>query len=262
MKTHIHQRQDKEHYHQHLNNMKKLIAICIITSILTTIIMSQLKYPLDKRSQEIIKRTIENVLEDKIFNDTWKKTFHFMTFFESLDGYNTDGTVNIGDTQLEILTGALDTNTAGLIKQPTNQGMVTFSQKSYFRTGFLLDSTDAHETYMIIGSLAAGSYYGFKIDDTTLKGVSYDGTTESEVTLATIASGTIYGAIEARYFPNDKIVFFLNAKEVGVKSNNLPSPATVVNTNLFTYKITTNEDVAKQINITMFEYLQSRNVLK
>lgn len=222
--------------------------------------MGQLNLPLDQQSKKIIEKTVDEFLEDKIFDLIWKKTFHWTTFFESLDGFSTSGTVTVDEDDVLLTTGASDGDSANIIKTPSWQGLITFSQQSYWRTAIEVSSVAAVTKYLIVGGLASGSYYGFKIVDDSLKGVSYDGSTEKTVDLLTISTSTYN--IEARYLPRNKIIFLVESAERGVITENLPSPADVANAKLFEFKVTTNENVAKSMQVSFFEYLQSRNILR
>ena len=222
--------------------------------------MSQLNLPLDQQSKKIIERTVDEFLKDKVFELIWKHTFHYITFFESFDGFSTSGTATIDKDDVQLTTGATSGNSANIVKTPAWQGLVTFSQQSYWRTTISVSTVTAVTKYFVVGSLASGSYYGFKIVDDSLKGVSYDGTTEKTVDLATISTGTYN--LEARYLPSNKIIFLVNAAESGVITQNLPLPVVTVNVNFFEFKITTNANAAKTMQFSFFEYLQSRNILR
>ena len=248
----------------------KITTIIIIIAILITGLaiynMPQLKYPLDPQSKEIIQKTVDEFLDHKIHNNLWKRTFHFMTFFESLDGfYVAADASSIDKNEVSISTSAVLNNVAILSKLPSWQGLITFSQKSFMRTAFVVNSISDVTAYFIIGNLSSGEYYGFKLVDDTLKGVSYDGTTESTVDLKTISASTIYG-IEARFYPNDKVVFYIDTEEVGVINTNLPSGITagvaVANTYLFEINLKNTATAVKTLQFSFFEYLQHRNVLK
>ena len=42
----------------------------------------QLKFPLDQQSKRIIETTVDEFLDAKIHSNLWKRTFHWITFFE------------------------------------------------------------------------------------------------------------------------------------------------------------------------------------
>jgi len=240
--------------------MKKTIVIIFLILIIIT--MSQLKYPLDKKSESIIEKTVDKFLENKIFDLIWKRTFHWVTFFESLDGFSV--TADAQDLTLglvEITTSAAEDNTAFVFKQPAKQGVITFSERSRMRTTLIFASVADITAYAIVGQITEGfSYYGFKVVNNTLYGVSYDGTTEKTVELQTITTAQFN--VEARYTPASKIVFYVDSDEKGVINENLPSRVATPNISLMRFEITTNAEAAKTMQFSFFEYLQSRNVLR
>lgn len=240
--------------------MKKILIIVVIIFIL--IFMSQLKLPLDQISKSIIEKTVDEFLEDKVFDLTWKNTFHWITFFESLDGFTVAAdSHSIDHANLVITTSDVEDNTAYVKKQPSIQGLITFSQRSNMRTAFIIGSVADVTAYMLVGNTGANDYYGFKIVNNSLKGVSKDGTTEKTVDLQTISASTVYG-IEARYSPADKIIFLVDAVEKGVINQNLPSRTEVAEILPLHFSIQTNTTAAKTLQFSFWEYLQSRNILR
>ncbi len=226
----------------------------------------QLKHPLDKQSKKIIEQAVDEFLDQKVFDLIWKRTFHWLTFFESLDGFGvTADAYSVDKDDVVITTSDVKDNEAKVTKTPAFQGLITFSQPSRMRTSFSISSVSDVTSYMIVGSTSSGEYYGFKIVDNSLKGVSYDGTTENAVVLQTISASTVY-ALEARMYPNNKTIFIVNTVEKGVSVSNLPSGITsgtaVANVNLMEFSITTGTTAAKTLQFSFFEYFQKRNVLK
>jgi hypothetical protein len=231
--------------------------------------------PVDLDSQKAIELATDNFLKDKIFDLIWKKLFHYFTMFESLDGWDASitggGSANLDGANLVLTTGAINGNFTHELKRPAIQGLMTFSQKSAFRTSVNLTSV-ADVTVRIVVGNTGGSYYGFKIVDNTLYGISSNAGlgAENSLALQTLSATNDYH-LEARHKPNDAIVFLVDdpttspttsIREVGSISSSLPSAAAVVNDNIFSVKITTNAAAAKAIQLSFMEYLQFRNVLK
>src|SRR3972149_562373 len=232
---------------------------------------NQLVYPLDDNSKEVINKTIDEFLKDKIFDLVWKKLTHWFLAFESLDGYtqsNSAGSsIGIDGNDVVLLTGGTSGNFSTLTTDPFWQGLLTFSQQSNMRSSFILadgggGSISNFTFYMTIGSATAGNkYYGFKRANGNLYGGTSDGTTENSVLLQTIAFSQTYN-IEARYTPSEKVIFFVNAVEKGVSGSNIPTTNSTTASAQFMYiKITTNENVSKTLQVSYFEYLQFRNIL-
>ena len=233
----------------------------------------RLPYPLDPNSRSVLERVTDDFLLDKVFDLTWKKMFHYLTTFESLNttnsGFGTtfvgSGTATADGTQVALATGATSGNSTEINKRPSWYGLATFNQKSNFRSTFVVDSVASQTAYIIVGATGSHDYYGFKITNGTLYGVTKDGTTENAVSLQSILASTSYN-IEARYVPGSGVSFYVNSTFKGKSTANLPRPYVsgvgVVNHNLFDIIITTNEAVAKSMRMSFFEYLQFRNVLK
>lgn len=166
-------------------------------------------------------------------------------------------------------TDAVTGHSIEILKQPAMFGLATFSQRSNFRTGFAVNSTKNETAYILVGSLG-GDHYGFKVANGALYGVSSDGMHENAVSLEPISPSTPYN-LEARYLPDQSVAFYASApgvtiRQVGTSTTNLPRSAVagnpVVNNTLMDIKLTTNEAAAKGLQMSFFEYLQTRNVLQ
>jgi len=232
----------------------------------------RLSYPLDANSRSVLERVTDDFLLDKVFDLTWKKMFHYLTTFESINTTNSGfgvvavgGSVTADGTQVTISTGGTSSNSAEVYKRPFNFGPSSFNQKSNFRTAIDLSASTNQTVYIIVGKTGANDYYGFKVVNGNLYGVTKDGTTENAVLLQTVTSSTIYN-IEARYVPGVKVSFYVDAIYKGTSTVNLPRPyvsgSVVVNKNLFDILVTTNENAIKTLTVSFFEFLQFRNVLK
>lgn len=194
----------------------------------------------------------------------WSKHFDFITFFESLDGFDVNdgtGTVVAGPTQITFTTTDVDDEFAELTKKPQQQGFMTFSQLSRFRTTISMGSVADVSVWILHGSIGNQSY-GFKVVDNAIYGFTRDiGGTEATVLLQTISASTNYN-LEARYQPNQKIIFLVNAIEKGTFITNLPTATTdALNSNLMDIKLQTNTTAVKTMVMSFFQYQSSRNVL-
>lgn len=224
-----------------------------------------LPYPLSYTDQKSVEKTTDIYMPDKVFEMMWKKLFHWITFFESLDGYTI---TNVGSsssavdgTQILMTTGAIANDSTTVLKSPSFQGLITFSQDSNMRSNFTVNHESNYEHYIVLGSLTGGQGgYGFKISDGSIYGYTNDGSSTSSILLQAISTSTIY-SIEARYRVNSNVIFYIDNVEVGILSTTLPSPVATPNITLMTLKAKTTDANAKNIQISFFEYLQRRNVL-
>ena len=253
---------------------QKLIkyAVALIASIFVLVSVSLAIYY--RNAVVLGANTTEQQITNEFFAEklmelTWKKTFHYLTLFDSLDGFDQvfsgAGTIaypGSTDTSYVILTtGATSTNATTMRKTSALNGLPTFSQRSFMRASFVAPATTTQEAYVKVG-LFDGMGYGFKIVDDKIWGTTHNGSTEatSTVSLQTISANTAY-QLEARYLPGVQVVFFVNATERGTISSVLPSSTLVANSNLMTFRIKTNANSARSIQTSHYEYLQYRDVL-
>ena len=130
-------------------------------------------YPPSEDFKRAVESALDEVLLDRVFDAVWKKTFHYFTTFESIDGFSTSGaTVTLTEIQLELITGAVSTNFANVKKEPDLLAQTTFSQPSRFRTTFEIPQVTAQTIYLTIGHVASGAQgYGFKIVNNVVESV-------------------------------------------------------------------------------------------
>lgn len=206
---------------------------------------------------------------EKLMELTWKKTFHYLTLFDSLDGFDQvfsgAGTIAYpGSTDASyviLTTGATSTDATTMRKTSALNGLITFSQRSFMRASFVATASTTQEAYVKVGTFD-GQGYGFKIVDGAIWGTTHNGSTEatSTASLQTIAANTAY-QLEARYSPDVQVIFFVNATERGSISSILPSSTIAANPDLMTFRIKTTANSARSIQTSHFEYLQYRDVL-
>jgi hypothetical protein len=211
-----------------------------------------------------------------VYENLWRKMFVWSTFFESLDGYNltvpAGGNINVDGEDLVLNTGATANNEARVLKQPSWQGVSTFFKKNSFRTAFVLNSVSNVEAWLTFGNSADANaqFYGFKILNNVLKGVSSDGSgTIKEIDLTTINPNVVY-SVEARYYPNEKIVFYVRdpnlpsiySKEWGAISDKMPKPQRepqgTVNAYVMDVRLKTTNAVSKTMQLSFWQFIQSR----
>ena len=234
---------------------------------------TQLNYPLDFPS----KRIIEDLVIDKVFDFTWNTHFYFSTIFESADGYDLIGGGAAGSgvnpDGLVLNTGAALNSSVSFNKTPSPSetgetlNLLSFKKPQRFKTNFAVNSTTNITAYITRGVNLGPNYpyYGFKIVNDSLMGVSKDNNTEGESTvpLMKISANTVYIG-EVRYFPQDKIVFYIldsstdQLKELGTLTKNLPKFSNQYNKAFFEYFVSTQDANNKMLTSSFFEYIQKR----
>jgi len=228
----------------------------------------QLKYPLDENTIKAIVLGLEGRLDilDLISTNLWRRMFIWATFFESLDGFFKDPAANVTLTHndIRIITGDVAGNITRVMKQPAWQGVITFYKRNSFRTTFTLTSVSNVEVWLTVGNSEITSpHYGFKVVNNVLKGFTGDSSSETYVDLQTITTGQVYN-VEARYYPNEKVLFFVNpigklyTQPTGIITTTLPPAKAEVNNTLMDIRIKTNDAVNKTIQLSFWQYIQSR----
>ena len=230
--------------------------------------LQQFRYPLDKGSKSVLSRLLDEILSSKIIDLLWNNLYFYSTWFESVDAYEIQsGTVAPdGGVGISLLTGAVSGNTAEMIKSPETQNILRWDREQRFRATIFVNSVTSQTVKVCIGeeTPAAGAVktgYGFKVTNGALKGISANGTSETEIDLSTTLStgGSAGVDLEARFAPGDKIVFIVNKIEKGVITTNLPSlDLTPLHDPFFNAWIKTNAAGAKTLYVTYFEYIQKR----
>lgn len=242
--------------------------------------MEQLPYPFSVRDKEIMKELLRDLLPELIIDTVWDDFFYRYLIFESLDGWNkietTAGnvalvglTVTDGGYYVKLSTNAATNDLAELYKMhftSSATNTLDFGKPSRFRCEFQLSSVTAQDAFIYHGKDVAlgesnGEVYGFQVANATLKGYAASMITGSLVgqlsgTLATLSANTDY-LVEARHFPGEKVVFYVNGAEKGVVTNKSAVPAQVHN-GLADFYIDTNANAVKTLFINYFDIIQAK----
>lgn len=225
----------------------------------------------DQQFKQAVKRTSDDQFALQLFDYFWKNSFLWQTYFESLDGFGkTAGVTLTSDQYISLVTTGAGTNNQNIFKQPLYHGYSTFSQKSNIASGFYLSHNTNQTAYIMAGSKTSQGY-GFKIVDGNLYGVTRDNAGNETTLLLQALSATTKYIIEARYFPNERVVFYVDdpttspttlIRPVGNITTTLPSPSATFNQNLFYADITESSAAVRTLRLTFFKYWQFRNILK
>lgn len=203
---------------------------------------------------------LQPVFEQALFDYLWKKTFHYSTFFESLDGFHYTGNSSVDGNQLIVATDPRPQAAAEVFKQPEWQGILSFNERSAFRTAVTIHEPKNMQSYITVG-LHGGNGYGFKIEDGALYGVTHDGTKETSVRLMTVNNSSVYN-LSARLEPKSEVAFYVNDRRLGAISSNLPTQGTVPVLQIMDVYVQTKDSEAKSIQLSFFDYMQTRGFKK
>lgn len=228
-------------------------------------------YPISDNDQKLLKQVVDKFGPDIVFNAMWDNIVRFTTFFESLDGYGNTNVAFSGEDLLFSVPATLG-QYSEIDKTPSVQPFLSFNARQFFRTTIRIGSAPtltALKGKIVVGSATAdgaGDYvtnlkcYGFKIDGTSLYGVTGDGTAETTLLLGTIAVDSLYN-LTAKLFPGEhKVIFYIDGIEKGNIQTRIPvSSATTAEPNFFTFNFTNGENVAgKEFTISLFDFIQDR----
>lgn len=226
---------------------------------------------LDNQSKDITSQ----VISDRILDIVWNDYFYYYTGFESEDAWDV-----VSEASPAVTSGGLTLQTTNTNNNQSyglrslgalGSKQITFDQESRFKTSLMfgVDSPSTNVDYSLsIGSginTSVASHYGFRVESGSLKGISADGTTESEITLMSISGGdgmqVFPYLLEARYFPGKRIDFYVSdsgsdvLKLRGVKTTNLPDIYDTGNISIDLFTRTTD---VKQAIVGFVEYIQRK----
>lgn len=226
-----------------------------------------LPYPPGVVSSTSQSETSDRYLVEKIFDLVWKNTVHYLSFFESLDGWNPilDGAVAvpivspqavpfppgvaIDDGGVYLTTSNLAGSQVSIDKYPLIQGLTTWTNRQFFRSavGFFDFSSLSYLSpansvaYLLCSDNSTGltaapiKYFGFKIVNGVYFGVvSNNGEAEELITGPLYTIGVDGPAdnipnMEARWYPGKdaRVFFFVNYRSYR-QSPNASLPSTII----------------------------------
>lgn len=234
----------------------------------------KLSNPPDQQTVDIMKKAANDFLPDTLIDLMWDNIFYYHNYFESLDGWslaNTGVATGITGAGVTLETGAVIDNETSIVKFPEIQNVLTFDQRSRFRSSFELLSNSANMEFNVTYGFGANGmvfrHYGFRVQGGQLLGVTANGTAESTVVLLPAVQDSDRYVVEARLFPGNKVVFLVTdaagtlLKERGVLTTNLPKgdvhPADDDGA-WFHFLVRTKAAAAKSVYFDFAEYIQEK----
>ncbi len=219
---------------------------------------------LDRLLDNNSKNTIEDIISDRILDVVWNDYFYFHSFPESVDGWAVAGggaSTGISGAGVTLQTGAVATNQADAGKLSLNQQIHTYNEVGSFRTTFETGSIADVTINIGIGTpTTSNNHYGFRVINSTLYGVTGNGTSETTITLGSITANDAY-TLEARLYPGSRVDFYIsdidnsNLKNKGSITTTIPSGLISAWLDLL---IKTNTAASKYIYVNYMEYIQKR----
>lgn len=197
-----------------------------------------------------------------VVNSLQRNDYHWFTAFESIDGYQTTligaGTAAVGGGgNLVITSGALTSNSTQLDKIALyNGGQLTWNKDRKIKIGIKFEQTGSQTIRIGAGTLTSiGRQIAFLLSNSTLYGVSGDGTNTTLVSYGTINTALTY-VLEARFITGTSVEFFVNTTSIGTSTTNLPSGGTSADF-IFSVLVQTDENLAKVVNIGFNDFWQA-----
>lgn len=176
----------------------------------------------------------------------------FITFFESIDGYNQTGGSYVLNGNGFAMSSTV--STAAYLSKNINN-FVDFSKPITLKAIAKWDNTSgaAVGSYIYVGNYAAQGF-GFSVYNGYIRGEA--GLTTPN--LQTISNNVFY-KLEARFYPNNKIQFFVDDILMGTISGTLPTGTTSLLSDITASPVAS---VARTITIQYFEFLQiTKNIV-
>lgn len=180
------------------------------------------------------------LMTEQILDTVWDDYFYYHTFFESLDGWPSGaGTISVSGNRLFMQTSGTDVSYAK--KKAIYQNVLSYDVESRFRSSFSVDS--ATENGAVVTLLAAyagvghaitggsnnllsdgmgsGKHYGFLLDESTLYGITSDGTNFTTIRLLeNVKFGSLIG-VQALFYPRSRVEFYTTEQTTGATVGNL-----------------------------------------
>lgn len=195
-----------------------------------------------------------------------RRDVHWLTFFESVDGYSTGGVgtevVDVSLGHLQLQTGGVTNNTAFAVKYFNSAvafGMSWDKQRS-IKIGFSFLTPIARAKTVRFGmggqvTSDIAQQIGFFISNETLYGYVADGSSYDLVSYGTITSSTVYDC-EARSDGAGTVEFFVNGTSIGTLTTNVPIGTNFADT-MFSGWVRTDEDNVQQMAIYYCDFWQA-----
>lgn len=212
---------------------------------------------LDRNTNVLERRIIEDVVQDEILDLFWGNFFYYNTWFESPDGFNVTNDATISGGGLAVTSPGSGVASSSIYALNTSfAGGFSLLKESRMRCTAQYTRIVTQDIRIGVGDVVAGDAYGFRVSNATLQGFAQTAPgTRTTFNILTITANTDYD-LEARYYPGNKVSFFVDGVERGNVSATLP---VTVGTKLWEAESTESAAETKQIFIGSFEYIQRLN---
>lgn len=222
----------------------------------------------DHKASEIIDHLAASIIADKI--KEWEEVslagnfkrgdIHWLTAFESIDGYDKSvAGVSVDGYGVTLLTAAEIANTKFISKEFNFVFNLSWDKKRMLRVPIWLTSIESQEVRIACGSMdGAGGvdsdrHIGFKVLDDLLYGTVGNDVEETTLYLCPVALGATN--LEWIFTPGVSVEFLVNGVSKGTITENLPSGTDKADIAVFA-SIRTTVAVAKQLMLRCWDLWQ------
>lgn len=190
------------------------------------------------KAAAIIDHLAASIIADKIkewevvkLGGSFERTdFHWYSVFESLDGFFKllagTGVITLDNKYVAMVTGGDAFSYALLVDELGITNVFTWNKRRKIRTRVYFSHNTQQSITIATGlpeSIPNFPFLRFRIDNAAVKGIICDGTTQTILDLGlNIIAGEAYD-FEIRYFPADRVEFYINDILKGTISADLPS---------------------------------------
>ncbi len=182
-----------------------------------------------------------------------RNDFHWITLFESIDGYQSAGATVIAG-EVTLATNGVLYNEANLLKLPTyNFNQLTWNKDRKLRTQIKFDNTIQQDIHITIGNTGTLEHIGFYIVDNAMYACCCDGSTHNIVNIGTLSAASY--AFEIRYTAGAKAEHYVNDVLKATLVNNLPSGINFANRVLYISIKDTGAQV-KTLHLSFWDFWQ------
>lgn len=223
------------------------------------------------KASEIIDHLAASIIADKIkdwevvkLGGSFDRTdFHWITFFESLDGFSQlktlTGYITLWGTALEIGTGATINSYALIYKELYVSNAFSWDQNRRLRTRIYFNTNTNQTMYFAFGntqSIPTTKFIGFKVLNGDIYAVVSDGSTETLVDTTINISVTTAYDFEVIYTAGVDAKFYINGVLKATISSDLPSGLTNANS-LLSFFVSSQAAANKSIYVSYWDIWQN-----
>lgn len=215
---------------------------------------------IEKTVQDVLANSgidINTINKSTTGNSFERKDYNWLTLFDGIDGYVNSGCSYV-NANVKVLTGALSGNQAYIMKQIVSApSYIGFDKDLSFRSDLYVAQDSAQTIYLVFGNTVFGSdsgtYIGFKIINNGIYGVVNDGVSETATLLKTF-SGLNTSKIYVKYIKGTGAFFYIDDVLIKTITTGFPTGS---NKYLMNIWVTTNENVAKYMLLTYWDFWQA-----